>query len=123
MAYTVSIIDDEIVEVTHVGDFSVEEACSARREAARLVVAHQIGKVLADISRARVVGQLSTFYDFNATHYDVFPRGTRIATLASGDSASMENMRFSEVVAANRTIRFKIFFDRAEALAWLRSEV
>ena len=121
MPYEITQIDPAIVAVIHTGDASAREAAAARADVAEMMAAHGIRLLLADIRRAHISAELFNLYEFNASHYDVLPVGTKIATVASPDSLDETLMAFSETVALNRGILFRLFFDYDESLTWLRA--
>jgi hypothetical protein len=119
MSYTIRIIEKAVVEIVHVGDFGSDEARRARDEAAELMFAEKLNRILADISKAKVRDSTLGLFRFNATHYDVLPRNTRIATLLVLDTLDPSLAEFSETVALNRGIQLRLFQDRETALKWL----
>lgn len=61
-------------------------------------------------------------YEFNASHYDVFPPRTRLAVVIPSDPAQAESARFAETVALNRGIAMRIFLEHDDAIRWLRQQ-
>jgi len=56
---------------------------------------------------------------FTASFADVFPRDVRHAVVLSPGDRGHENIRFGEVVAANRGIPLRMFTDVEDARCWL----
>ncbi len=120
MGYEVRVIEGGIVEVVHTGVMSQTEVQQARDEAAVLVAGLDPHLLLADISAAVVPDETVALFEFNASHYDVLPPNTHIATLFAESTDPSTLLPFAETVALNRGIRFRMFTDHRAALAWLK---
>lgn len=117
------MLEDGIVEVVHTGKMSQEDAEQARLKAAALCAEHGASLLLADLSAAVIPDDPAGLFEFNASHYDVLPAGTRIATVVSPATDPAGVLPFGETVAYNRGILLGLFPDRTQALAWLSQNV
>ena len=118
MSYTIKVAET-VVEIVHTGEIGIDEANQARNEAARLMFDKKLSRILADISGAIITAKTMGLFEFNASHYDVLPRGTMIATVLSAESIDTRLADFSETVAINRGIQLKLFTDRTAAREWI----
>jgi hypothetical protein len=119
MPYTIKIIEHGIVEVVHTGRMTIKEATASRNEAGETMAERGLSNVLADVSRTEHDRTTLDLFEFNASHYDVFPSGSRLAVVIPPDPVNAEPAHFAETVAVNRGIAMKIFLSYDEAFAWL----
>lgn len=119
MAHKIRILEPGILEIVHTGIMTVREAHASRDEAGPILKAHGLRRVLADVSQTNHDDSTMDLFKFNSTHYDVFPRGTRIAAVIPPDPEHRESAQFAETVASNRGIAMKIFLTYEEAKNWL----
>lgn len=122
MAHTIKMLDPGIVEIVHTGDIGIEHATASRIEAAAIMNERGLRLVLADVSRTNHVETPLDLLEFNATHYDVFPRGSRIAVVIPSDPEKAMPARFAETVAVNRGIAMRIFLEHSDAVRWLKQQ-
>ena len=120
--YSMEIIEDRIVEVFFTGAMDFDEARASRVETAALMKSHCLERTLVDMSET-VSPSPGTYdvFDFNASHYEVFPPGSRVAVVIPPRSDMKQQAAFGETVAQNRGTLMRIFVEREPALAWLRT--
>ena len=75
--------------------------------------------VLADISQTNYRGSTLDLFEFNSTHYTVFPAKTCLAVVIYADPHYSDSAHFAETVALNRGIIMRNFLDYEEAMNWL----
>ena len=122
MAYTVEVFDGDIVEVRHDGEVEAIEAEAAGGDAAALMKEKGITRFLANTQDAVMLASHLSLFELSSTHYDVLPKGAKIALLVQASEREKELSRFSETVAQNRGVKQRVFTDRAEAIGWLREK-
>ena len=121
MTHDIRVLDDDgIVEIVHTGRMTIVEATESRTEAAAIMFDRDLTLILADVSQTDHDENTGDLLEFNSSHYDVFPAGSRLAVVIPADPSKAESARFAETVAVNRGILMRIFLDREEALEWLR---
>lgn len=119
MSHRIRILDSGVVEIVHTGDMSIVEATASRNEAAAMMKERDLDLVLADVSKTNHDESTMDLMNFNASHYDVFPAGTRLAVVIPSDPSKSASARFAETVALNRGIAMRIFLEYDQAKSWL----
>jgi hypothetical protein len=119
MAHNITVLESGILEIVHTGKMTVREAHASRDEAGPMMKARGLRRVLTDVSRTNHDDSTMDLFKFNSTHYDVFPRGTRIAVVIPPESEHRESAQFAETVASNRGISMKTFLTYEDAKNWL----
>lgn len=120
MAHKIKVLEEGIVEITHTGQMTINEATNSRNEAAAVMTDRDLKKVLADVSAAEHSTSTADMFKFNASHYEVFPPHTRLAVVIPPDPANTEPAEFAKTVAVNRGIMMRIFLDKSDAMSWLK---
>ena len=106
-----------IIEVYSFGEITVEEAEQSVKKSLRIFKERNIDKVLVDAtSLTKLPGTVGIFQFFSNS-----PPELSQALVISRDSFSEDLFSFGENVAVNRGKNVKLFFDREEALIWLKS--
>ena len=125
MPYTIKIQPErQMLEILFYGDFSYEDALSAREEASRLVQGRNVRCLLVDQSRIETFpGTTTNMFDFHTSHEGLFPPGLHMALVYSPKTTPPSDARFAETVAVNHGALFGTFTARKEALDWLFEEV
>ena len=75
--------------------------------------------VLADVSQTNHDESTMDLMEFNASHYDVFPPGSRLAVVIPSDPGKADSARFAESVALTRGVAMRIFLDHDQAIELL----
>jgi len=119
MPHKIRILESGVVEIVHTGDMTIVEATASRNEAAAIMNERGLHLVLADVSQTNHDETTMDLFSFNASHYDVFPAGTRLAVVIPSDPKQAASARFAETVALNRGIAMHIFLEYDEAMSWL----
>jgi hypothetical protein len=119
MAHEIEVLDSGVVKVTHSGRMTIVEASASRTEAAAIMKELGLVLILADVSQTDHDETTTDLYEFNSSHYDVFPPRSRLAVVIPPVPEQAASARFAETVALNRGIRMKIFLTCDEALMWL----
>jgi hypothetical protein len=122
MSHRIRILESGVVEIVHTGDMTIVEATASRDEAAAMMKEHGLSLVLADVSQTNHDESTMDLLDFNASHYEVLPRGSQLAVVIPSDPAKAAPARFAETVALNRGIAMRIFLEYDEAMNWLNEE-
>ncbi len=118
--YTISILNDEIVKASTVGDLKATEMNVARRKIANLCKEHQINKVLVDDREVTSCPSFEDLYQFGVTFFDNgLPFYIKIAHVVNG--AILSENEFLETVAVNRGANVKTFQNMEEAIEWLNN--
>ena len=73
MAHNIRILDSGVVEIVHTGDMTIHEATISRKEAAAQMEKLGLQLVLADVSKTNHSQSTPDLFEFNSTHYQVFP--------------------------------------------------
>ena len=106
-----------IIEVYSSGEITVEEAEQTVKKSLRIFKERNIDKVLVDAtSLTKLPGTVEIFQFLSSS-----PPELTQALVISKDSFSEDLLSFGENVAVNRGKNVKLFFDREEALSWLKS--
>lgn len=121
MAHNIEILHSGVVVVTHSGRMTIVEATESRTEAAAIMKEQGLDLILADVSHTDHDQTTMDLFEFNASHYDVFPADSRLAVVIPSDPNQTQSARFAESVALNRGIRMRIFLTSDDALRWLTS--
>jgi len=119
MPHTITVLDSGVLEIVHTGEMTIVQASLSRDEAAAMMKKSGLRLVLADVSRTAHDETTMDLMEFNASHYDVFPNGTRLGVVIPSDPGKADSARFAETVAVNRGVAMRIFLDYDEALSWL----
>lgn len=122
MPHTIRVLEEWLVEIVHTGHMTIKEATESRNEAGAVMTERDLRFVLADVSETDHAETTMDLYEFNASHYEVFPPGTRLAVVIPPDPGKAKSALFAETVALNRGIAMKIFLKCDEALQWLRQQ-
>jgi len=120
MSHKIQVHEDGIVEVVHTGRMTITEATESRTEAAAIMADRGLRLILADVSDTDHDETTLDLFNFNASHYDVFPPSTRLAVVIPPDPLKANSAQFAETVAVNRGIKMKIFLGKDDAMDWLR---
>jgi len=125
MPYTIKIqVDHQMLEIQFYGDFSYEDALSAREEASRLVQGRNVRGLLVDQRRVdKFPGTTASMFDFHTSHEALFPPSIATALVYSPETTKPSDARFAETVAVNHGALFAIFTTKEEAFGWLLKEV
>ena len=119
MAHKIAILDTGVIEIVHTGIITIREATASRDEASLILKERDLKLVLADVSQTIHDESTMDLFKFNASHYDVFPVGTRIAVVIPSDPTKAESAHFAETVATNRGIAMRVFLEYDDAVKWL----
>jgi hypothetical protein len=122
MPHTIRVLEDGILEIVHTGRMTIQEATESRNEAAGIMNERGLRYVLADVSQTDHSEATMDLYEFNASHYEVFPPRTRLAVVIPPDPSKAKSAEFAETVALNRGIAMRIFLEYDDAIRWLRQE-
>jgi hypothetical protein len=119
MPYRIKVLETGVVEIVHTGSLTIREATQSRLEAGKIMKKQGLRHVLADVSRTAYQQTTMDMMDFNSSHYEVYPLGSRLAVIVSPDPEKVASARFSETVAINRGIAMRIFLKYDDGLTWL----
>jgi hypothetical protein len=119
MSHDIRIHESGVVEIVHTGEMTIKEATESRDEAGAIMNKRGLRHVLADVSQTRHSESTVDLFEFNSTHYDVFPQGTWLAVVIPPGKSQRASAEFAETVAVNRGIAMKIFMNRDSAFTWL----
>ena len=113
-------LDGDILVVTFTGQSTASNAQAMTKRYFEVVLGSGTRKVLADIRLLE--GRLNegeTYFLVRDLPVKPMPKGIRTAILEAG--ARRDFAQFLETTAANAGVQFKCFFDRGEAITWLRA--
>jgi hypothetical protein len=119
MPHKIRILETGIVEIVHTGDMTIVEATASRNEASAIMMERDLHLVLADVSQTNHDDSTMDLLSFNASHYDVFPKNSKLAVVIPSDPSHAAPARFAETVALNRGITMRIFLEYNYAMNWL----
>jgi hypothetical protein len=116
-------IRGEIVEITAPETWPLEDAVQTQAEVARLLEERGLSRILVDCRRYKTTQMnILDTYQLTSSHREVFPPGTRHATVVAPEDKTAAPVLFADDVAVNRGIDFRTFDDLESARAWLLGE-
>jgi hypothetical protein len=121
MSYTIKVLESGVLEIVHRGEMTMPEAIASRDEAGAMMKKLGLRLVLADVSRTLYNESTIDLFEFNASHYKVFPPGSALASVipSDPDPGKAASAQFAETVALNRGIIMQIFLNYDQAMNWL----
>jgi hypothetical protein len=112
--------DDDILIVTFTGRSTEKNAHAMTRRYFEVVLGSGMKKVLADIRLLK--GRLSVVETYDLVRdLPVRPTPTDVKTAILETQEERGYANFLETTSGNAGVRFRCFFDREEALSWLRT--
>jgi hypothetical protein len=115
-----SSLDGDVLIVTFTGQSTEKNAHAMTKRYFEIVLGSRMKKVLADIRLLK--GRLSVVETYDLVRdLPVKPAPTDIKTAILETKKEREYASFLETTSANAGVRFRCFFDRDEALSWLRT--
>lgn len=110
-------IDEErgIIVVRDYGHVSKEDVVKTITEARHIFDTKGIDKILVNTTELESMPATREIYEVFST----LPREFKIAMLMQAYQATEPEIAFGEMVASNRGVRVKIFYEKERALAWL----
>jgi hypothetical protein len=115
-----SSLDDDILIATFTGESTTKNAHAMIRRYFEIVLGSGMKKVLADIQRLK--GRLSVVETYDLVRdLPVKPTPTDIKTAILEAKEERGYASFLETTSANAGVRFRCFFNREEAISWLRT--
>lgn len=107
-----------IIEIRSYGVETEEDIAGSVTSALEVYEKTGINKVIIDATQIKEVpGIIDTFKLFSS-----MPRQIVQAIVATKDQVNENELIFAETVAVNRGIGLKIFYDRQDALNWLKEQ-
>lgn len=122
MPYAIKLNNDR-VEVVHAGRLGISELTEARQQAADALARNSMTRMLVDLRDADMSSvSVTDAFKFNATHHTVLGQvaGLRIASLVRPEHLQIS--RFSETVALNRGMEYRVFATVDGAVEWLTKD-
>ena len=115
--------DDDILWIQISGTLTKTEAVGTQAKAADITRQRGIKKVFIDARGAEFSISTTENFRFTASFADVFACDVRHAIVLSPGDRDHEQIRFGEVVAANRGVPFRMFTNAEAACRWLHGPV
>ena len=118
-AFGVHLIDSDVLGFELEGPMTLEALQSAGKAIATTCVEKKFPRALADARRQTGDLSILEWHSLAAGFEGLWPRGLRLAIVDLPERIKPD--RIMETTARNRGIDVRVFADKDEALAWLRT--
>lgn len=107
--------DADLIRIRVWGDDPIEDWHSSKQEVIRLHKTHGTSMLLVDVREQQSAPSVLDIFDFA----EDWPRQIHLAILVGENTT--DDIAFLETAAINRGKKVRLFYDKGDALKWLRN--